>query len=519
MESPESQEIRDILREARQAQELSLEDLGRKLQRTHSYVAQVEGGGIRLNAKAVWDHAVALYDYDPVVGAQDIGVQDREAIFSDPISRVLPPAPFCAVHRANGHEGDQIKRRSAIDAGELSYRELTPSFPGNLHRCVAITIDGKAQYAGDIDAHFHPGEEFFLVTHGEIDVQIFTPRGPTDWLRLSASDARHDSDYVWFPAHMPHRYRKSTSGTTTAIAAYLDPRGDTPISRRKLEDFGPTIVPKAKLENQGFVFAHAIGIGLRLSLFRQRAGLRLQELAKRSHVPTRSLSQIEKGELVPKLDHVIELAKSLDVPPRKLFGEVSPLVIHGTTKIPPEQIRCRHQPPRPSGAWIRVRDLARVPGQLQRPILYSYTSKRNRDTWVSRHAGQELVYVIRGDLEFLSYDVDIRDVSEFRRGLFEELTELLRTTDKRQRKNTDPGSASQKLELLSQSDSLPLKTAQEHCVRDTQKQLEDGDSILVDSTFHHTFRARGDDPCLALGFHFADPVFEPFSLDPREETE
>lgn len=64
-----------------------------------------------------------------------------------------------------------------------------------------------------------------------------------------------------------------------------------------------------------------INIGLKVSLFRKRAGLTQEELADKMGVGTSFIGQIEAPNIVKaiSLDTLFRIAKALDVPPYKFL--------------------------------------------------------------------------------------------------------------------------------------------------------------------------------------------------------
>lgn len=69
--------------------------------------------------------------------------------------------------------------------------------------------------------------------------------------------------------------------------------------------------------------AVAVQIGENLGRCRRRAGLSAVELARRAHLSRTTIHIIERGERLPGLDTVVQLAGGLEVDPTELMRGVA----------------------------------------------------------------------------------------------------------------------------------------------------------------------------------------------------
>jgi len=65
--------------------------------------------------------------------------------------------------------------------------------------------------------------------------------------------------------------------------------------------------------------AAAVLFGANLRRLRKRAGLAQEELAFRAGLHPTAIGQIERGERVPRMDTIVRLTGSLEVPVQELF--------------------------------------------------------------------------------------------------------------------------------------------------------------------------------------------------------
>ncbi|UCC31668.1 MAG: helix-turn-helix domain-containing protein, partial [Phycisphaerales bacterium] len=367
------------------------------------------------------------------------------------------------------------------------------------------------------DFHVHWGEEFFVVLKGELEYEIYTPFGTTDWRRLTSArkDPIQGPNYLWFPAHLPHRFRTVNGTPFEALAVYLDPRGGLDARPKLLASRSDDEIAKGDIRNAGDrtgterLIAHALGVGLRVSLLRQRFRLTQADLANRANRGTDQrkltvsrLRAIEEGERVPDLAETFRLAEALNVTVRELFGRRPPYAVEGCyAELAPYSRRTLHQPNDDDRAWINVKDLADADAQLMKPFLMECSYKKPQDPsfWLARHAGQELLYVLAGEVEVtIMTNICSRDE------LLKWCTDVLKELSTAEREGEEEsGQSAFPFMLLHRAfeQAEPCKRVYEY----VERKLNPGDSMILDSRFFHAIRGLGDDPSELLAFHW-DPV-------------
>ena len=133
-----------------------------------------------------------------------------------------------------------------------------------------------------------------------------------------------------------------------------------------------------------------LDVGQRIRELRTKQGLSLRALADLSHLSTNAISLIERGDNSPTVSSLHSLANALAVPITAFFeqrGEGQ--VIHLK----------RGQRPRSETAGVRMENLGSgLPDQQIEPFLMTIESGGSSTASQISHAGEELVYILKGTL-------------------------------------------------------------------------------------------------------------------------
>lgn len=129
-------------------------------------------------------------------------------------------------------------------------------------------------------------------------------------------------------------------------------------------------------------------MSLKLKLLRVQANLTLEDLARAAGMTRGYVSKIERGLSTPSIGGALKLAKALNVPVEELFG--------GSAERDPVTITRAAD----ASADIDVQGAPRVvagtsPGHRMLAFLLRPGDTRSRHP-MSRHDGEELLYVIKG---------------------------------------------------------------------------------------------------------------------------
>jgi transcriptional regulator with XRE-family HTH domain len=132
-----------------------------------------------------------------------------------------------------------------------------------------------------------------------------------------------------------------------------------------------------------------VRVGLRLRTARERRGLTLRELARRTGLSPSFLSQVERDLVSPSLASLKQLATALDERVGELLAEPAP---EGLV------LRRAERP-----AWrlnrVRYEQLAPGGGRLLQPQLIRFGAGGDLGEHPAEHAGEEFGLVLRGRVE------------------------------------------------------------------------------------------------------------------------
>ncbi len=132
-------------------------------------------------------------------------------------------------------------------------------------------------------------------------------------------------------------------------------------------------------------------MSLKLKLLRVQANLTLEELARKIAMTRGYLSKIERGLSRPSIGVALRLANALHVPVEELFGESAERDAVTITRAATAK------------AKLDLRGAPRVvagtlPGHRMLAVILKPGEAKSRRHPMSRHQGEELLYVLRGSV-------------------------------------------------------------------------------------------------------------------------
>lgn len=127
---------------------------------------------------------------------------------------------------------------------------------------------------------------------------------------------------------------------------------------------------------------------------RARREMTLAELASRVGVDKGYLSRVERGLKIPSISTLLKIAETLEVPVSQLFGEsVDESAIH----VSRAAARGGRIQDRPSGYGIETLTTGGGRDGLEGFLISP--PKEFRDDHIAKHGGEELLYVVSGEVE------------------------------------------------------------------------------------------------------------------------
>jgi transcriptional regulator with XRE-family HTH domain len=118
----------------------------------------------------------------------------------------------------------------------------------------------------------------------------------------------------------------------------------------------------------------------------------LEQLAADAGLTRSYLSKIERGLSTPSIESALKIASALNVTVEKLFGKES-------EPIPISIVRASESDEQSTAHHLSLIAGASA-GQLMRAFIVRPGKKASRGRIMSHHEGEELLYVISGEIEF-----------------------------------------------------------------------------------------------------------------------
>jgi transcriptional regulator with XRE-family HTH domain len=134
-------------------------------------------------------------------------------------------------------------------------------------------------------------------------------------------------------------------------------------------------------------------IGPKVHDLRQRAGLSLQQLARRADVSAAAIHKVERGDMVPTITTLLKLAEALERPIGHFVGDgaaapVASVVAAGDTVDVPT-----------ADAAVTRRAITAAPERFRVAGTVVTVAPGGAGSSEGPHAGEELVHLIEGTLE------------------------------------------------------------------------------------------------------------------------
>lgn len=168
-----------------------------------------------------------------------------------------------------------------------------------------------------------------------------------------------------------------------------------------LWNFGPGMTKKQEVSAE----AAAPGIAERLAALRKLNGLTLEELAQRASLTKSYLSKLERGLSSPTIGTVLKLAEALSVTVDQLISSSSRaneiLHVKAGDRIPFSPSTERH-------GYTYEAIAAERPDKAMQPFIMLPPFTLAEDQPMASHAGEELIFVVSGQMEVLFDDRTVR---------------------------------------------------------------------------------------------------------------
>lgn len=143
--------------------------------------------------------------------------------------------------------------------------------------------------------------------------------------------------------------------------------------------------------------AKSIEVGPRLKELREQQGMSMRSLAQRSGLSANALSMIERGRASPSVSTLSKLADALGISVADFFGQVS--LRQDVVFVRSEE---RSRVPFTRGLWEGLGGET-FTGRVE-PFVLTLESGGGSGTRSIVHTGHELVYCLRGSLEYVVQD-------------------------------------------------------------------------------------------------------------------
>ena len=140
-------------------------------------------------------------------------------------------------------------------------------------------------------------------------------------------------------------------------------------------------------------------IGQRVRTVRRQRGLTLEALGKETNLSAAFLSRIERGEAATSIASLIVIATSLDIPLRDFFEDTSDANVAKSYTVSRRATRTKQAPLEANGYTFHW-----LSGELADPELSAFSlefpAKSNEDIALLTHEGEEILYILEGQIEF-----------------------------------------------------------------------------------------------------------------------
>lgn len=145
-----------------------------------------------------------------------------------------------------------------------------------------------------------------------------------------------------------------------------------------------------------------LNLGQKIKALRQRKGISLEEMARRTNLSQPLLSQIESEVVAPPVATLLKIARALNVNISYFFqteeGEEKKAVIVRKNERK-KVFRRIHEDPAKVGYYYESLAFPKTDRHME-PFQVEFEAKKKEDLIFFNHQGEEFVFVLEGQLEF-----------------------------------------------------------------------------------------------------------------------
>jgi transcriptional regulator with XRE-family HTH domain len=148
-----------------------------------------------------------------------------------------------------------------------------------------------------------------------------------------------------------------------------------------------------------------LGIGRKLQNLRERKRLTLDDLAARTGLERGLLADMEKGDFVPPVATLLNVARALGVEMAHFFKEETPEMKISLTRKG-ERVAIRQRPHHREGEVDYIYEAleTRKQDKHMEPLLVEFQPLETSEMVFTSHDGEEFTYLLDGRLEFRTND-------------------------------------------------------------------------------------------------------------------
>jgi transcriptional regulator with XRE-family HTH domain len=148
-----------------------------------------------------------------------------------------------------------------------------------------------------------------------------------------------------------------------------------------------------------------LGIGRKLQNLREKKRLTLDDLAARTGLERGLLADMEKGDFVPPVATLLNVARALGVEMAHFFKEETPEMKISLTRKG-ERVAIRQRPHHREGEVDYIYEAleTRKQDKHMEPLLVEFQPQETSEMVFTSHDGEEFTYLLDGRLEFRTND-------------------------------------------------------------------------------------------------------------------
>jgi transcriptional regulator with XRE-family HTH domain/uncharacterized cupin superfamily protein len=250
----------------------------------------------------------------------------------------------------------------------------------------------------DRDLHYigHDHEEFMFVLKGEVESLLKTNDG-------LVTERLQPGDCLYFRSYLPHCHRSLGPEPAETLNVICSLRGP-------IDSEGPELGPAGHQFYRRGVYTDVVKEAAeKIGLLRRSRGLTLAQLAANIGVSTRQLADIERGLVAPDVEILLRLAR--------MFRRPVEYFVATTLESRPSHFVQRRSEVRQGSPRLRkTADASHQHAHTFRPLAHGFPDRGMHPYYVEikasspspddrkfeTHHGQEFVFVLDGDIEFVT---------------------------------------------------------------------------------------------------------------------